>query len=90
MRRVFVIRKDLDLKPGKLAAMVGHCAEAYWTNLMKLSIVVDNEFMTLPAWENYGNGKEGPALYKHPDLYRLSKEAYDRGEKVFTTLSTAA
>jgi hypothetical protein len=86
MRRVFVIRKDLDLKPGKLAAMVGHCAEAYWTNLMKLSIVVDNEFMTLPAWENYGNGKEGPALYKHPDLYRLSKEAYDRGEKHFTTL----
>ena len=35
MRRVFVIRKDLHLKPGKLAAMVGHCAEAYWTNLIK-------------------------------------------------------
>ena len=86
MRRVFVIRKDLHLKPGKLAAMVSHCAEAYWTNLMKSSIVIDNEFMTLPAWENYGNGKEGPALYKHPDLYRLSKEAYDRGEKHFTTL----
>ena len=86
MRRVFVIRKDLDLKPGKLAAMVGHCAEAYWTNLMKASIVTDNEFMALPAWENYGNGKVGPALYKHPDLYRLSKEAFNRGEKVFTTL----
>ena len=86
MRRVFIIRKDLHLKPGKLAAMIGHCAEAYWTNLMKSSIVIDNEFMTLPAWENYGNGKEGPALYKHPDLYRLSKEAYDRGEKHFTTL----
>lgn len=35
MRRVFVIRKDLHLKPGKLAAMVGHCCEAYWTNLLK-------------------------------------------------------
>ena len=86
MRRVFVIRKDLHLKPGKMGAMLGHLCEAYWTNLMKSSLVIDNEFMTLPAWENYGNGKEGPALYKHPDLYRLSKEAYDRGEKHFTTL----
>ena len=35
MRRVFVIRKDLNLRPGKLAAMVGHQAEAYWTNMIK-------------------------------------------------------
>lgn len=31
MRRVFIIRKDLRLTPGKLAAMVAHCSEAYWT-----------------------------------------------------------
>ncbi len=30
MRRLFIIRKDLNLSPGKLAAMVGHCAEGYW------------------------------------------------------------
>ena len=41
MRRVFIIRKDLHLKPGKLAAMVGHCCEAYWTNLLK-KMSVDN------------------------------------------------
>ena len=35
MRRLFIIRKDLHLSAGKLAAMVGHCAEAYWTNLIK-------------------------------------------------------
>lgn len=29
MRRLFIIRKDLNLSPGKLAAMVGHCAEGY-------------------------------------------------------------
>lgn len=33
-RRVFIIRKDLNLSPGKLAAMVAHCAEAYWTRLI--------------------------------------------------------
>ena len=35
MRRLFIIRKDLHLTAGKLAAMVGHCCEAYWTNLLK-------------------------------------------------------
>ena len=35
MRRIFIIRKDLNLRPGKLAAMVAHCAEAYFTNMIK-------------------------------------------------------
>lgn len=35
MRRVFIVRKDLHLTSGKLAAMVAHCAEAYWINMIK-------------------------------------------------------
>lgn len=34
-RRIFIVRKDLNLSAGKLAAMVGHCAEAYWTKNLK-------------------------------------------------------
>lgn len=34
-RRLFIMRKDLNMSPGKLAAQVGHCAEAYWTNLLR-------------------------------------------------------
>lgn len=34
-RRVFIIRKDLHLSSGKLAAMVAHCAEAYWTRMIR-------------------------------------------------------
>ena len=89
MRRVFIIRKDLHLGPGKLAAMVGHCCEAYWTNLLKayaaFGCIKDNEFVTLPAKETYGNGKVGPALYKHPTLMKLSQEAFDAGKDSFTT-----
>ena len=37
MRRLYIIRKDLHLSPGKLSAMIAHCSEAYWTNLIKKS-----------------------------------------------------
>lgn len=39
IRRLFIIRKDIDLSAGKLAAMVGHCAEAYWTRLISKNII---------------------------------------------------
>lgn len=38
MRRIFVIRKDLNLKSGKLAAMVAYCADAYWTNMIRKNV----------------------------------------------------
>ena len=31
MRRLFIMRKDLNMSPGKLAVQIAHCAEAYWT-----------------------------------------------------------
>ena len=37
MRRLYIIRKDLHLSPGKLSAMIAHCSEAYWTDLIKKS-----------------------------------------------------
>ena len=38
-RRVFIIRKDLHLSSGKLAAMVAHCAEAYCTRMIKNDVM---------------------------------------------------
>lgn len=35
MRRLFIMRKDLNMSHGKLGAQIGHCAEAYWTKLLK-------------------------------------------------------
>lgn len=39
MRRLFIIRKDLHLTSGKLAAMVAHCAEAYWTRMISTHLL---------------------------------------------------
>lgn len=44
-RRLFIMRKDLNMSPGKLAAQVGHCAEAYWTHLLRSGSPVPEEIM---------------------------------------------
>jgi len=67
MRRLFIIRKDLHLSSGKLAAMVGHCCEAYWTNLLKRCSKTDNSDIVFGTknitvdidadiWKEYVNG----------------------------------
>ena len=81
MRRLFIIRKDLHLTAGKLAAMVSHCAEAYWLNLLMHSYVKDNEFDILPVetpgYPDYWK------LYRHPDIRKAAEEAHERGDKTF-------
>lgn len=85
MRRLFIIRKDLNLAPGKLAAMVAHCAEGYWMNLLKtfaaMGAIEDNEFDYLPT-----ETKDDPDYwrrYRHPLLYKEAEAAHERGEKYF-------
>lgn len=62
MRRLFIIRKDLHLKPGKLAAMVSHCAEAFWLSMMKNNFHERNDTAKVECchfdvdadvWDNY-------------------------------------
>lgn len=43
--RLFIMRKDLDMSSGKLAAQVSHCAEAYWTNLIKANCTPEYIFI---------------------------------------------
>ena len=59
MRRLFIIRKDLHLSAGKLAAMVGHCSEAYWTNWLKQNTDLDGHvdgYIDKDILDNYING----------------------------------
>lgn len=37
MRRLFIMRKDLQMSTGKLLAQTCHCAEAYWTKYLRES-----------------------------------------------------
>lgn len=50
MRRLFIIRKDLALTAGKMSAMVAHCAECYWTELLKRSVVIESNDKRVVSW----------------------------------------
>jgi len=84
MRRLFIIRRDLNLSPGKLAAMVGHCCEAYWTNILKrcsteksmstgngkvhIIVSVDEN-----VWTNYALGIFTKTICEADNLNKLKK-----------------
>ena len=82
MRRVFIIRKDLHLSSGKLAAMVGHCCEAYWMNLLKRNFHERNDaakveccHCDIPAdvWDDYVNGIFTKTICEARNLNNLMK-----------------
>ena len=88
MRRLFVIRKDLSLSAGKLAAMIGHCCEAYWTNYLKKHITKRYTNMhpctkSNPLKVRDGEEERQVQLYKRSDLCSLSLEAFDAGKDYF-------
>ena len=56
MRRLFIIRKDLHLSSGKLAAMIAHCAEGYWIRLIENNI-------------SNADGKPHVSFYLDKDIY---------------------
>ena len=83
MRRLFIIRKDLHLSAGKLAAMIGHCAEAYWTNLIKnkldfelkgsKDIIYATIALDKNIYDNYINDKFVKTICEAKNLNQLLK-----------------
>ena len=83
MRRLFIIRKDLHLSAGKLAAMVGHCAEAYWTNLIRnksdfelkgsQDIIYATIALDKNIYDNYINDKFVKTICEAKNLNQLLK-----------------
>ena len=51
MRRLFIVRKDLHMSSGKLAAQVSHCAELYWLHMLDNSLNYQELTNTYESWE---------------------------------------
>ena len=83
MRRLFIIRKDPHLSAGKLAAMIGHCAEAYWTNLIRnksdfelkgsQDIIYATITLDKNIYDNYINDKFVKTICEAKNLNQLLK-----------------
>jgi len=80
MKQIIIVRKDLQMSPGKMSAQVGHASMAYFMYKIKQSA-----HKTLaPNFECFrtidGNHMQ---WYKHPDLAKWCQEAYDKGLSYF-------
>ena len=49
MKRLFIMRKDLHMSTGKLLAQTMHCAEAYWTSVIRSGIDLDTQNDSIEA-----------------------------------------
>lgn len=87
MRQLIIARKDLNMSPGKLAAQVSHASMAFLTIQIRQSAKKAWKYMTYSSFQTEPFTEKrmpGPRPYKHGDLCRFSREAYEDGRDYFT------
>ena len=89
MKQIIIVRKDLNMSKGKMAAQVAHASMAFLTNQIRKNSkeVLDCEigycyeglcYEGLPDF-----GKPKSQHYRRADLDKWAEEARERGEKYF-------
>ena len=76
-KQIIIVRKDLNMSPGKLAAQVSHASMAFLTSQLRKNAKRELNCLCAPVWEI---DKQRPQLYKRQDLYDWTTEARARGE----------
>lgn len=74
-KQLIIVRKDLNMYPGKLSAQVAHASMAFLTCDIRV-YSTDARYEMLPVTDT-------PYMYRHPKLYDLAMEAQKKGEKYF-------
>lgn len=85
MRQLVIVRKDLAMSPGKLAAQVSHASMAFLTKMIKASAAPVWKYQTLPAVStDLSTGMKKAAIYRRTDLGMFAAEAFKQGKNTFT------
>lgn len=78
VKQIIIVRKDLNMSYGKLAAQVSHASMAFLTTKIR-NHAKNIEYDIFPAKDEEGN----LVFYRHPDIFEASKKAYEAGESYF-------
>lgn len=78
-KQVIIVRKDLQMSHGKLAAQVSHASMAFLANMIRKNT---KETRKTLLFVNDRNGER--IKYDDPEVQKLAKEATDNGVNVFT------
>ena len=84
MRQLIIVRKDLHMSPGKLAAQVSHASMAFLTNMIKNNSNALMKYQDCPAVQiNRITGKKEPYMYRRTDLSLFAAKAFEQGKDSF-------
>jgi len=88
MKQIIIVRKDLNMSKGKMAAQVAHASMAFLTNAIRKNSreVLDCELGHCYYTDTDIEGKiiaTLPQEYRRADLDKWAEEARERGEKYF-------
>lgn len=85
-KQIIIVRKDLQMSPGKLSAQVSHGSMAFISNCIKTNVRMHTVEDKIPAIDySIENGYvvQRPKMYRRDDLSRWSEEAFQRGDSYF-------
>lgn len=84
-KQAILVRRDLNMSPGKLAAQVAHGSMAFLSQMIRDNAIERDDTKARVYAKNIGEigDAEGILSYRRGDLYELARAAAARGEKYF-------
>lgn len=84
-KQVILVRRDLNMSPGKLAAQVAHGSMAFLSWMIRDNAVErdDTKVRVYAKYMGEPQDENGILMYRRGDLYELAKAAAARGEQYF-------
>ncbi len=83
MKQIIIVRRDLNMSPGKLAAQVSHASMAFLTNMIRKNVcdissveperVISYVQFDIDTWDNWINGIFTKIICEAKNKYQLEK-----------------